>query len=108
MGRLVIACYRPKPGQQEALRALTRSHVARLRALGLVTGRAPIAMEAGDGTIVEVFEWASQEAINAAHGHAEVQAMWKQYGEVCDYIPVAELPEAAQLFASFTPVPVDA
>jgi len=103
-GRIVIACYRPKPGKQDALRQLMRDHVPRLRAQGLVTDRDPITMEAADGTIVEVFEWKSQEAIDAAHGNPAVLAMWGEYAEVCDYVPVGTVAEAAQLFSNFTPL----
>lgn len=99
MGRIVIACYRPKVGMQKELRELTESHVPRLRAEGLVTERAPIVMEAVDGTIVEVFEWASQEAIERAHSNPTVQRMWEQYAAVCDYIPIALLEEAGKLFS---------
>ncbi len=101
---VVIACYRPKPGQQAALRALMPDHVPRLRAQGLVTDRAPIMMEAADGTIVEVFEWKSQQAIDSAHENPAVLEMWREYGEVCDYVPVATVAEAAQLFSNFTPL----
>ena len=104
MGRIVIAGYRPKPGKQEALERLILEHVATLRSLGLVTDREPITMKAGDGTIVEVFEWRSAEAIAQAHTHPAVRAMWDQYDEVCDYVPVAQVAEAAQLFSEFTPV----
>jgi hypothetical protein len=107
MGRIVVSCYRPKPGQQDALRALVREHVT-LRAIGLVTSRPPIAMEAKNGTIVEVFEWASPEAIQAAHSHPVVLEMWKEYGKVCEYVPISELPEASQLFSEFSPVEVSA
>jgi quinol monooxygenase YgiN len=104
MGRIVIACYRPKPGQQEALRALIRDHVATLRKQKLVTDRAPITMEARDGTIVEVFEWVSKAAIEAAHENLAVLAMWKEYEAVCDYVPLDAVPEAAELFSEFTPI----
>jgi hypothetical protein len=107
MGRIVIACYRARAGQQEALRALLRNHVATLRSVGLATARKPIAMEAADGTFVEVFEWASEEAIQAAHQHPVVLAMWEQYAAVCDYVPIGQVPEAAQLFANYTPVEVE-
>ena len=106
MGRIVIACYRPKPGHQDGLRALAREHVVTLRSIGLVTDRTPIVMEAADGTIVEVFEWASAEAIQAAHTNPTVLQMWERYGEVCDYIPIGQVPEAAQLFSEFTPLAV--
>ena len=103
MGRIVIACYRPKPGKREALRSLIVDHVATLRAQNLVTDRAPITMEAKDGTIVEVFEWVSSAAIEAAHTNPAVLAMWNEYAAVCDYVPLNTLAEAAEMFADFTP-----
>jgi hypothetical protein len=103
MGRVVISCYRPKPGQQEALRGLMRTHVSTLRTAGLLTDRVPITVEAKDGTFVEIFEWASPEAIQAAHNHPVVLRMWEAYGQVCEYIPIAQVPEASQLFSEFTP-----
>lgn len=102
MGRIVIVAYRPKPGRAEDLKALVRSHVSRLQALGLATGRDPVAMEAADGSIVEVFEWISPEAIEEAHADAQVQSMWSEFANVCDYVPIAQLPEAAQLFSEFS------
>jgi hypothetical protein len=108
MGRIVISCYRPKAGCQDALRALIREHVATLRTIGLVTERIPITMEARDGTFVEVFEWASPQAIGAAHRHPVVLKMWEEYGKVCDYLPISQVPEASQLFSEFTPVQVNA
>jgi hypothetical protein len=82
------------------------SHVATLRSIGLITDRIPITMEAEDGTFVEVFEWASSEAIEAAHGHPVVLKMWEDYGRVCEYVPISQVPEASQLFSEFTPVDV--
>jgi quinol monooxygenase YgiN len=108
MGRIVISCYRPKAGHEKALRDLMLGHVATLRSIGLVTDRAPITMEAKDGTFVEVFEWASHEAIEAAHSHPAVLRMWEEYGKVCDYIPISQVPEASQLFSELTPVEVNA
>lgn len=104
MGRIVIACYRPKPGKREALRRLILDHVATLRAQDLVTDRAPITMEAKDGTIVEVVEWVSSAAIEAAHTNPAVLAMWNEYAAVCDYVPLNTVAEAAEMFAEFTPV----
>jgi hypothetical protein len=104
MERIVIAAYRPKPGQAEALRALMHTHLPRLRAEGLVTDRESILMEAKDGSFVEVFGWKSKEAIEAAHHNPAVLAMWSEYAAVCDYVPVATLAEAQQLFSEFTPV----
>jgi len=101
MGRIVIIAYRPKLGKAEALKQLSATHAERLRKEGLVTDRAPVLMEAGDGTIVEVFEWLSAEAIRQAHTNVEVHKMWGEYAEVCDYVPLNQLPESASMFAEF-------
>ena len=104
MGRIVIVAYRPKAGRQQALERLMRQHHARLRAEGLVTDRMPTLMRASDGTIVEVFEWQSVDAIAAAHRSESVRAMWSEYDAVSDYVPLAELPEAEAQFAEFEPM----
>ena len=103
MGRIVIVGYKPKPGKARTLRALMKTHVARLRAEGLVTAREPILMEAADGTFIEVFEWISREAITASHTNPAVVVMWGEFAEVCDYVPVASIAEAQRLFSDFVP-----
>lgn len=104
MGRIVIACYKPKPDRRGALRELVESHIPTLRAEGLITDRRPILMEAGDGTLIEVFEWRSTEAIQAAHVNPRVLAMWERFAQCCDYVPVGTVPEAAAPFSEFTPM----
>lgn len=104
MGRIAIACYKPKPGQEQALRALVATHVSTLRSIGLATERVPIVMQAADGTMIEVFEWASSDAIAAAHSHPVVGKMWQAFGAVCDYVPIGSVAEATQMFSEFTPV----
>lgn len=104
MGRVVIACYVPKAGKERELHDLSRTHVPRLRAEDLVTDREPIIAVAADGTVVEVFEWCSEEAIAAAHTNPAVRAMWEEYDRVCSYRPIGEVPEAARLFSEFAPL----
>jgi quinol monooxygenase YgiN len=99
-----IACYRPKEGKQEELLQLTREHVPILRNEGLVTERPAYAMRAKDGTIVEVFEWKSNEAISAAHSNPEVAKLWKRYEAACDYVSLSTLAEAQDMFAGFEPI----
>jgi hypothetical protein len=104
MGRLVIVAYKPKSGKAEALKALTKSHIPRLLNEGLVTNREPVIMEAADGTIIEVFEWLSEEAIAGAHHNPEVLKIWKEFFEVCDIVPLSTITETGDMFATFTPV----
>jgi quinol monooxygenase YgiN len=104
VGRFVIVAYTPKPGQEEALAAAVRKHIQVLRAEQLVTETPPFVMRAGDGTLVEVFEWRSAEAIERAHASPAVQALWAEFGAACDYTPLARLKEAQQMFAEFDAV----
>jgi quinol monooxygenase YgiN len=100
---IVIAVYKPKPGQETALQELMREHLLVLKQQNLVTDRASIMMQAADGTIIEVFEWKSRQAIEQAHSNPAVLKMWEKYATACDYIPVAQVPEAATLFSAFKP-----
>jgi quinol monooxygenase YgiN len=104
MGRIVVVGLKPKPGKEAELEALIKMHLPILREEGLATDRAPIVMRAEDGTIVEVFEWKSKEAINAAHSNTAVLAMWQKYSEVCEFVPVSRINEFSEMFSEFTPL----
>jgi len=105
-GVCVIVAYRPKPGKENELLELVRNRVPTLRKEGLVTDRVPTMMRSRDGTIVEVSEWKSREAIDAAHKNPNVLAMWDKFFAVCECVPLNTLAEANDMFAGFTPVEV--
>lgn len=103
-GVCVIVAYRPKPGKEAELLEIVRSRVPTLAREGLVTDRAPVLMRARDGTIIEVSEWKSQEAIEAAHRNPNVLALWGRFFAVCDCVPLKTLAEAEEMFAGFEPI----
>ena len=104
MGSIVIAVYRPNKGHESELKKLVVEHVPRLRKLGYATSRAPIAMQAADGTILEVFEWVSKASIESAHNDPKVHAMWDEFNKVCTYHPVNEVDECRNIFPRFEPL----
>lgn len=103
-GIIVVVAYRPRPGKEQELLQLVRGRVPALRKEGLATDRVPTMMRSRDGTILEVSEWKSREAIEAAHKNPNVLAMWEKFFAVCDCVPLNSLPEAADIFAGFTPI----
>ncbi len=103
-GICVIVAYRPKPGKEQELLKLVRKRVPTLRKEGLVTDRVPTIMRAKDGTIIEVSEWKSRQAIDAAHKNPNVLAMWERFFTVCDCVPLNTLAEAEEMFAGFEAV----
>ncbi|MDX1534389.1 MAG: antibiotic biosynthesis monooxygenase [Thermoplasmata archaeon] len=104
MGVMVISVYRPKPGKDAALLEALKTHLPILQGEGLATDRPSQLMRAEDGTMIEVFEWVSQEAIDSAHENDTVKAMWADFEAACEYGNLASLPEAQGPFASFEPV----
>jgi len=100
-GVCVIVAYRPKSGKGDELLELVGSRIPILRKEGLVSDRAPTIMRARDGTIVEVSEWKSREAIDAAHKNPNVLAMWEKFFAMCDCVPLNTLAEAGEMFAAF-------
>jgi len=84
----VIVAYHPKPDKSAEVLALVRARVPILRKEGLVTDRTPVLMRSRDGTIIEVSEWKSREAIDAAHKNPNVLAMWEKFFAVCDCVPL--------------------
>jgi quinol monooxygenase YgiN len=104
MGRVVIVAYKPKPGKESELLKAVGKHLEVLGQEGLVADRAAYVMAAADGTILEVFEWRSADSIQAAHANPAVQALWAEFAEACDYVPLSSLAETHQMFAEFDAV----
>ena len=104
MGHYSIAAYRPLVGKDAELLEEIKTHVPILRELGLATDRPSHAMRAKDGTIIEVFEWKSKEAVEQAHTNPGVLAMWERFGKVCEYAPLTTVAETQDMFAQFEPI----
>jgi hypothetical protein len=83
-------------------------HYPVLRKLELITDRAPVVARAGDGSIVEVFEWVSEEAAQKAHEHPEIAAVWESMGKVGDVAALSSLAEVRRPFPRFEPVELPA
>src|SRR3954465_2863549 len=82
---LTLVTYKARPGSEEELAGVLRTHVARLRELGLV-GDQPhfaAAQTGKPGTFVESFWWAHEGAPWLAHDHSEVQELWVRVKDLC-------------------------
>jgi quinol monooxygenase YgiN len=104
MGQVVIAAYRPKPGQEKLLLEVVRTHVPILRQQKLATARPVQVLRASDGTLLEIFEWVSEEAVEKAHTDPVVKRLWERFGKVSDFATLATLPGAQEPFPHFEPV----
>ncbi len=104
MGLLVIAAYRPRPGKEAQLLELVKEHLPILRKEGLATDRPAQVVRAKDGTILEIFEWKSQQAIDDAHDNEAVLEMWNRFNEACSYEIPSNIEEFTKPFPHFEPI----
>jgi len=101
---MVIAAYRPKPGKDAALLEIVRDHVATLRRAGLATDRPAVLMRASDATLLEVFEWAREDASSEAHTTPEVARIWEAMMEIAEFPAPAGVAGMDGRFPHFEPV----
>ena len=101
MGIVVMACFRPNKGKQDAVNELLAHNLDLLRKKGLVTDRELVTLKAEDGTLIELFEWVSADAMARAGKDDEVQQLWQRFAGISQFMPVAALPESQQAFSGF-------
>lgn len=77
-----ICTYRIKKGKEAAFLRLLSRHWPTLRRLGLVTAEKPLTYrgrDEGKGTVIlDIFTWKSAKAVDIAHRHPEVMALWER------------------------------
>lgn len=93
--------YRPKEGREAELENSVKLHLGKLLELKLVNEKNSFSGQSTDGTIIEIFEWASSEAKRMAHEHPEVESIWNQIAKICDFPAMKDLPEAHSPFPNF-------
>ena len=98
---VVMALYRPKLGKISELESLVKKHFPVLKEYGLTSEQSPFIGRSSDGSIIEVFEWASSVAAKKAHDHPAVAKIWEAMAVVCEFGQLHQLPEAKKPFPHF-------
>lgn len=101
---VAIALYRPQPGKEENLLNVVKDHLPILHQENLITARTPLHLQAEDGTVLEIFEWKSSEAKDAAHQSPAVMKVWERFMSVSEMVSLSSLEEANQPFPNFKPI----
>lgn len=83
----VICHYRVIEGKEAAFEALLAKHWPTLNALGLATDdrtqKFKGAEDDGKPIYFEIFDW-QEGAVDRAHEHPEVMAIWEPMGQLCE------------------------
>jgi hypothetical protein len=100
----VFCLFRVKAGREEELVKLLGDHGRLLRRLGLAIDE-PMAVYRGSDErerpfLIELFQWKSARALDAARKHPEVQDLWERMEPLCeprDGRPGMEFPHVERL-----------
>jgi hypothetical protein len=101
MGRILVVVYKPFRGKEGDVLDVIGHHMPVLRAEGLATDRKPILMRSDDGSIIEIFEARSAEAIQQAAYNTKIQELWMAMGRISEFIKPTEVQEFQTLFSQF-------
>jgi hypothetical protein len=86
-GPIALCTYVPRPGQGKALEKLVKQHYRLMRKLGMAAATPSTVWRArgkkGQVYFVELFHWASDEAVAHAHEHPGVARVWEPLGKLC-------------------------
>jgi hypothetical protein len=88
MPNRVICHYRVAPGNEQAFEALLADHWPTLERLELVTSEPPqhyrgAEHDNGQPIYFEIFDWCDG-AVDRAHEHPEVMAIWERMDQLCE------------------------
>jgi len=103
MGIVVIVTYKPNAGHEAEFEALIKDHEPALRTAGLVTDRPFTVVESDDGILIEIFEWASEDASRAANSNDAIQAIWSRMAEIGSFVAGKDVTAFQSPFAHFSP-----
>lgn len=84
--------------------AALAEHAAVLLSEKLRKPRAPLVLEAKDGTLIEGVEWVSPDAAKQAHENPRVQAIWERLGQFAVFRALADVSDFKTPFAHTTVV----
>jgi hypothetical protein len=104
MGVISFAAFRPHAGRDADLLEVIGNRLPLLRRLGLATEREHIVVRTSSGIIMEVSEWASEEAVASAHKTPEVLAMWERFDGCSQYVTPNDANEFEKMFPTFQAV----
>lgn len=83
----VICTFRVKKASMGDFRALLDRHWPVLRSLELATDTPEqiyLSASTDEPTVVSIFEWANEEAVNQAHHHPNVAEIWEAMEPFCE------------------------
>jgi quinol monooxygenase YgiN len=100
---ITMALYQPHVGKEEQLNDVLKKHIKTLGAENLITSREPIRAVASDGTVIEIFEWKSEQAKDAAHESPVVMKVWNEIMEIAEIKSLSSLEESKHPFPNFAP-----
>ncbi len=101
MSLIAVSAYKPLPGFDTGFKEILKEHTLALREEGYITDQKVFQMQAVDGTILEVYEWISEQAKVNAHHNPRIVELWSRFYEYSEMVKLMDLMECHEPFATF-------
>jgi hypothetical protein len=101
MRHIALILYSPRKDREQELVEMLQNNIPVMRKLGLVTDREQIIARTKDGSILQVFEWKSEDSQDQAMAHPVCQEMWLKVGNISEFQKPAVLAEFNEVFSMF-------
>src|SRR5690554_6377146 len=102
-----VILYRPHYRKEDELLSQLRAVFPMLRLNGFISDTKVIRLQARDGRLLVIFEWASPEAVDLVGEHPEVQEYWMVQDELSTFGKAADLPEFQKTIPVFVRVELE-
>ena len=102
MAKVSIIVLKPKKDRTDELIALLKQSNTTMQKLGIASEREHIISASEDGSIIHIFEWASENSQDAAAEHSEIRDLWMEAERLCEFLKPSALKEFNEVFPSFT------
>ena len=99
--QLAFAMYKPNEGKEGDLKEILKEHLPLLREFELISDKETYTIKATDGTIIEIFEWLSEETKAIAHQHPATRQLWGRMMAICTFPAMRDLDEGKRSFPDF-------
>jgi hypothetical protein len=101
MRQIALILYSPRKDREQELVEMLQNNIPVMRKLGLITDREQILARTKDGSIIQLFEWKSEESQDQAMAHPVVQEMWLKVGNISEFQKPAAVAEFNEVFSMF-------
>ena len=101
MQKLAFIVFKPRKGKAEELIAFLKRSFVILQSLKVASEKPQILASSVDGSIMQIFEFSTDDKPESAAIYPEVRELWKEAEKLSEFLKPSSLKEFQEVFPSF-------